>query len=144
MFSEFPTAIHRICLIESEAELLGSPIIGYDHFFDESISKPVKCSSNAEYLPDLNNSQIEFHLRSCLGLCKINHILRTVHPNHTMSRSTAFDAGLRHSLEILIHASLLNHAWQQVILPMSLGDFGFRQAKQLHQQLSFPVAISNN
>ena len=73
---------------------------------------------------------ILFHcLRSCLGLCKINHILRTVHPNHTMSCFTEFDAGLRHSLEILIHSSLPNHAWQQVILPMCLGGLGFRQAK---------------
>ena len=81
-------------------------------------------------LPDLNNSQIEFHLlRSCLGLCKINHILRTVHPIHTMSRFTAFDVGLCHSLEILIHASLPSHAWQQAILPMRLGGFGFRQTK---------------
>ena len=94
------------------------------------------------HLPDLNNSQIEFHLlRSCLGLCKINYILRTVHPNHTMSRFTAFNAGLRHSLEISIHASLPNHAWQEAILPMRLGGLGFRQAKQLHQQLSLPVAI---
>ena len=46
-----------------------------------------------------------------------------------MSRFTAFDAGIRHSLEILIHASLPNHAWQQVILPMRLGGLGFRQAK---------------
>ena len=41
MFSEFPTAIRRICLIESGAELLGSPIIGSDHSFDEFISKCV-------------------------------------------------------------------------------------------------------
>ena len=44
-----------------------------------------------------------------------------------MSHFTAFDADLRHSLEILIHASL--PAWQQVILPMRLGGLGFRQAK---------------
>ncbi len=46
-----------------------------------------------------------------------------------MSRFTAFDAGLGHSLEILIHASLNNHAWQQAILPMHLGGLGFRPAK---------------
>ena len=38
MFSEFPTAMRRICLIESGAELLGSPIIGSDHFFDELLA----------------------------------------------------------------------------------------------------------
>ena len=101
MFSEFPTAIRRICLIESGAKLLGSPIIGSDHYFDEFISKRVNSVLQMQSrLPDCSNSQIEFHLlRSCLGLCKINHILRTVYHNHTMSRFTAFDASLRHSLK---------------------------------------------
>ena len=46
-----------------------------------------------------------------------------------MSRVTAFDAGLRHSLEILMCAFLPNHAWQQAILSMHLGGLGFKQAK---------------
>ncbi len=65
MFSEFPTAIHRICLIESGAELLGSPIIGSDHLSDEFISKRVNSVLQMQsHLPDLNTSQIEFHLVS--------------------------------------------------------------------------------
>ena len=69
-FSEFPTAIRRICLIKTGAELLGSLIIGSDHFFDEFISKRVNSVLQMQsHLPDLNNSQIEFHLlQSCLGL----------------------------------------------------------------------------
>ena len=61
MFSDFPTDRRRICLIESGGELLGSPIIGSDYFFDEFISKRVNSAQMRSRLPDISNSQIEFH-----------------------------------------------------------------------------------
>ena len=56
MFSEFSTAIHRICLTESGAELLGSPIIGSGHFLAEVISKHANSVLQMQScLPHLNN-----------------------------------------------------------------------------------------
>ena len=57
MFSEFPIVIRQICLIESGAELVGSPIIGSDHFFDEFINKRVNSVLQMQScLRDLSNS----------------------------------------------------------------------------------------
>ena len=47
------------------------------------------------HLPDLENPQVELQfLRSCLFICKINHLLRSVIPGITNSPLSTFDEGL--------------------------------------------------
>ncbi len=63
-----------------------------------------------------------------LGVCKVNHILRTV-PKHTISEQLQkFDDSLKSSLSRIIHSTIPDHSWQQASLPFRLGGFGIRKA----------------
>ena len=78
-FPEIDAEVQRISHVTGGAEFLGSPIFGSDTFFADSVAKRVKVLSCQEHL-DIKYPQVELHLLcSCLGLCKINHILRTVY-----------------------------------------------------------------
>lgn len=59
---------------------LGSPLWGTDSFFAASVEKVVsKVKDLHSAISDLQDPQLELRLlRSCLGVCKVNHILRTV------------------------------------------------------------------
>ena len=84
---------------------------------------------NQGLLQDLNNPQVELHLlRSCLGFCKINNLLRTVTPGTADQHWSRFDSGVRHCLEGLAQTSLPDLAWLQASLSMRLGGLGLRQA----------------
>ena len=76
-FSEFPTSINRA---GEGLELLGSPIWETDNFFDQFLfSRLAKVTAAQESIAILEDPQVELHLlRSCLGSCKIIHLLRTV------------------------------------------------------------------
>ena len=83
---------------------------------------------NQSFLPELNNPQVELHLlRSCLSLCQINNLLRTVPPGTTDHHWTRFDTGTRRSLELITKTSLPDASWQQATLPMRMGGLGLRQ-----------------
>ena len=80
------------------------------------------------HLSELNNPQVELHLlRSCLSICKINHLLRTVTPGLLDVELTQFDKSLRHSLErsnhTFFHSRLLVAS-----LPIRDGGLGLREA----------------
>ena len=48
---------------------------------------------------DLDDPQVELHLLcSCLGVCKLNHLLRTIPPGSVDSELQRFDDNLRRSL----------------------------------------------
>ena len=80
-----------------------------------------------EHLLDIKDPQVELHLlHSCLGLCKINHILRTV-PSHRIHQELyKFDIGLR--LEQISHSFISDCSWRQATLPTRLGGLGLREA----------------
>ena len=63
-------------------ELLGSPLYSSEEFFITTVAKRTyKVLELQKQLPSLDNPQLEIHLlHSCLGICKINHVLRTVPP----------------------------------------------------------------
>ena len=77
VFPESALEVRRIHTSVHGAELLGSPIIGSEDFFIKYFSDRVDKVLEAQgILPDLENSKVELHLlRSCLSVCKINHLL---------------------------------------------------------------------
>ena len=53
------------------------------------------------------NSQVELHLlHSCLGACKVNHLLRTIPPDSILPQFQLFDDNLCHSLSCICNASI--------------------------------------
>ena len=90
-----------------------------------------------QLLSNLGNSQVELHLlRSCLSLCKINHLIRTVPSDVIGSQLSRFDAGLRSSLESVIHSSVPDLSWKQATLPVRLGGWAFVNQQEQHRHLS--------
>ena len=79
-FLEFPGDVQRVDANKDEAEFLGSPVCGSKEFVNNSLAKRVdRVLERQQLLSDLGNSQVELRLlRSCLSLCKINHLIRTV------------------------------------------------------------------
>ena len=72
-------------------------------------------SALQERLRDLGDPQVELHLlRSCLGVCKLNHLLRTIPPGCGVdSELLRFDDNLpvRHSLSSICNASISDQSW---------------------------------
>ena len=91
---EFPPEVHRL---SDGMELLGSPVFGSSDFFTNCFKKRVDQVANTQsHLSDLENPQVELQLlRSCLSICKINHLLRSVRPGVATSTLSIFDEGLR-------------------------------------------------
>ena len=125
-FNEFPRDLLRptegICL-------LGSPLWGNPSFqqaVNSSISKTLSLQSSILALED---PQVELHLlRSCLGICKLNHILRTVPHDIVCDQLNTFDKSLRSSLSDILQCSISDISWKQATLPFRLGGLGLRQA----------------
>ena len=80
------------------------------------------------HLSDIDDPQIEFHLLSCLSLCKINYLLRTIPPDLITTSYNLFDSGLHQSLESIIHSSLDDTSMLQASLPISFGGLSLRRA----------------
>ena len=89
-------------------------------------NKVLQCQ---RHLSDLENPQVELLLLlSCLSLCKINHLIRTVPSDIIMKQLSRFDAGLRCSLESITHSSIPDLSWKQATLPVRLGGLGLRDS----------------
>ena len=93
-FSDFPS---EICRPSTGLDLLGSPVWGsedfYNSYFASKVDRTLHFHSLLSFLED---PQCEFHLlRSCLSICKISHLLRTVPPDKAIRQLHAFDDGLR-------------------------------------------------
>ena len=83
------------------------------------------------HLEDLEDPQVELLLLcSCLGVCKLNHLLRTIPPGSMDSELLRFDDNLRRSLSSICNASISDQSWLQATLPCSLGGLGLREASQ--------------
>ena len=76
-FPEFPVAVHRVGIISRGVELLGCTLEGSLDFYSDCFDRSLLRLSQAHaLLGDLKDPQVELHLlRSCLGVCKITHLL---------------------------------------------------------------------
>ena len=78
------------------------------------------------HLQALKDPQVELHLfRSCLSLCKMNHLLQTA--NRGMDQFLRF---VRSCLGSIINSSLFNAAWNLATLPIRLGGVGLKESLQ--------------
>ena len=109
---------------------LGSPIWDPTSFSASFIKEVVeKVSLLQECLQSLENPQVELHLLcTCPGVCKINHLLRTIFPDTIMPQLQLFDGYLRDSLSQICNASISDNAWCQATLPLSFGSLGLHKA----------------
>ena len=67
-------------------------------------------------------------LRSCLSLCKLNHLLRTTPPAVAQIQLERFDSGQRQCLQMILGSSISDQSWIQATLPMRMGGLGLREA----------------
>jgi len=126
-FPEFPTNIKRM---SEGLELLGSPIWGKKEFFDQFLSSCLaKVSAAQDRISILEDPQVELHLlRSCLGSCKIVHLLRTVPFTVLCPFLEQFDLNLKTCLSRILQCSLPSDSWSQATLPFRLGGLGLRSS----------------
>ena len=129
-FLEIPSDVQRVDANKDGAEFVGSPVCGSKEFVNNSLAKRVDRDLECQQLlSDLGNSQVELHLlRSCLSLCKINHLISTVPSDVIESQLSRFDAGLRSSLKSIIHSSIPDLFWKQATLPVRLSGLGLRES----------------
>ena len=70
---------------------------------------------------DLDEPQSELHLvRSCFGVCKLNHILCSVSSDHIEDQLGTFDDGLHFASSSILKSSISDTAWTQATLPFRL------------------------
>ncbi|XP_062512057.1 uncharacterized protein LOC134187899 [Corticium candelabrum] len=133
-FPEFPSDVERVVDTKGGADFLGSPLWGSEVFFNTSLSTRIdKIWESQQRLQDIEDPQVELLLlRSCLSLCKLNHILRTVPPDKVLGQLQSFDINLRKTLESIVDCSLSESSWQQATLPIRLGGLGLREASRCH------------
>lgn len=126
-FPEFPPEIARL---KDGVSLLGSPLWGTPDFFNSTIAHLVDAvhAIQAE-ITELDDPQVGVHLlRSCLGVGKINHILRTVPLQAIRTPLARFDYNLRQTLSKVTRSTISDLNWLQASLPFRLGGLGLRQA----------------
>ena len=120
----------RLSISDGGVDQLGSPILGSEEFTEAYVLNKVdKVLAMQDHLDDLEDPQVELHLLwSCLDLCKVMFLLRTLPPGSAPEAFKRFDAGLRRSLERITNSSLDDPAWQQASLPINMGGLGLREA----------------
>ena len=131
-FPEFDPEIQRTFRVSCGVDFLGSPVYGSDTYFVSSVSKRIdKIMHQQIQLSVLDDRQVELHLlRSCLGSCKMNHIIRAVPPLKIVDELLRFDDGLRQSFEMLTASSISDQTWLQATLPIHLGGVVLREASR--------------
>ena len=101
LFNIFPPAAKRVVLPEvGGIDFLGSPIWGSPEFLSTFVGSVVdRVSVLQACLEDLKAPQVELLLLySCLGVYKLNHLLRTIPSGSMDSELLRFDDNLRCSL----------------------------------------------
>ena len=133
-FPKFPSDVERVVDTKGGADFLGSPLWESKDFFNTSLSTRIdNIWESQQHLQDMEDPQVELLLlRSCLSLCKLNHILRTVPPDRVLGQLQPFDINLRKTLESIIDCSLLESSWQQATFPIRLDGLGLREAPRCH------------
>lgn len=128
-FPEFPQDISKP---KEGITLLGSPLWGEPEFFAQVVQDKIqKVLDLHTIISSMEDAQIELHLlRSCLGCCKITHLLRTgtVPLDLIQDQVILFDQSLRHTLSTILHCSINDQSWAQASLPFRLGGLGIRRA----------------
>ena len=145
-FTDFPPAVKRVVFPQAGGfDFLGSPIWGSPEFLSAFVGSVVdRVSALQERLRDLGDPQVELHLlHSCLGVCKLNHLLRTIPPGCVDSELLRFDDNLRHSLSSICNASIFDQSWLQATLPCSLGGLGLRGAHRASSAAFLGCCISS-
>ena len=96
---------------------LGSPVWGPPGVFAAFVDSVIERVSVLQgRLRDLDNPQVELHLLcSCLGVCKLNHLLHMVSPDSILPQLRLFDGNLCHSLSCICNSSISGQAWHQAI-----------------------------
>ena len=129
-FPEFPVAVCRVGIISRGIELLGCPLWSSLDFYTECFDCSLLCLPQAHtLLADLEDPQVELHLlRSCLGVCKITHLLRCIPPDVVRPFLPRFDTLLHASLDCICRCGLSDSAWCQATLPFCLGGLSLRDS----------------
>ena len=126
-WNTFPPAVQRIN--SDGIEFLGAGI-GSPRFVNElNASRAEKAANLQSLITEMDDPQCELLLlRSCAGVCKVTHALRTSPPNAIGDSISTFDESLRRSLEKICQASINDSAWSQASLPIRDGGFGLMTA----------------
>ena len=113
--------------------LASSPVRGTEEFISNTVPSTVKnIQSVQEDILLLQDPQVELHLfRSCLSVCKVNHLLRCVPPKLLINEMETFDANTRFTFSELLGGSIPDFAWRQASLPFRLGGIGLREANKV-------------
>ena len=110
---EFPSDVIRrkegVCL-------LGSPLWRSEEFLQQNVNKTVDDALDIQLkILEMEDPQVELHLlRSCLRICKINHLLRTVPKDVIYDQLLKFDIGLRstfYKLYIRLYPIMLGYKY---------------------------------
>ena len=80
-------------------------------------------------------------LHSCLGVCKLNHLLRTIPPGSVDSELLRFDDNLQCALLSICNTSISDQSWLQATLPCSLGGLDLYIKLLVLLQQPFWVAV---
>ena len=145
-FTDFPPAVKRVVFPQAGGiDFLGSPIWGSPEFLSVFVGSVVdRVSALQERLRDLGDPQVELHLlRSCLGVCKLSHLLRTIPPGCVDSELLRFDDNLRCSLSSICNAFISDQSWLQATLPCSLGGLGLCGAHRASSAAFLGCCISS-
>ena len=123
----FPSAVARVDT--SGIEFLGAGI-GTPEFVDHLVKSRVeKATILHELIPQMDDPQCELALlRTCAGVCKVTHALRTSPPDAISASTTSFDDSVRNCLEKVCQASIDDTSWKQACLPIRDGGLGLQSA----------------
>ena len=91
--STFPGLHPDIIQLTEGVTFLGTPVWGTDSYISSYVADIIwKVKQLQSSILELNDPQVELHLlRSCLGIGKVNHILRTVQPDLIAKELDDFD-----------------------------------------------------
>ena len=124
--NSFQAHFPNIKIIHPEnAELLGTSL-GENAFEDIIKKKHDKLITLCETLSTLDNHVALFLLQNCLGIPKLQHILRST-PCFQQPALHAIDLTLKEAVESILNVTLTNESWTQSALPIKLGGLGIHR-----------------
>jgi hypothetical protein len=109
-------------------KVLGTPVGSDQYAADELRLKFVKYKRTMDRLKAMKDVQCAGLLaRMCTGMCKINHILRTVPFGPKVQEVLEeFQLMMRDLWEVLLSTPLTEYQWRQLELPVDMGGAGIR------------------
>ena len=108
--------------------LLGC-LIGPPSFCEEVfLSRVSKVKTTLEFLQDIDDSQMDTALKSCLAFPKVVFPLRTCPPHYIHDALEEFDNTIRELLEAILARTVPAWSWLKASLPSSRGGVSLRSA----------------